>query len=124
MAEVERDVPGLDELVIEIDANIARLDNAAGEITAASVMSELKNTILPLMKDIASSAGLGFEEIQDIIEPIKLTGASAQNIGELLQGFKAASPGNANLHGRIDEALVDLEQMDPPDEDEDDEETN
>ncbi len=121
----ERDVPQLDELGTEIDAQIARLDNTPeGSITAASVMSELKNTVLPLLKDLAAATGLGFEEIQDEVNPIKLGGAAAQNIGELLQALKAGSPGNADLHGRIDEALVDLEQVDEPEEDEEDEDTN
>lgn len=117
MAE-ERDVPQLDELVAEIDANISRLDNVAGAITPEMLMSELKNTILPLMKDLATSTGMGFEEIQDEINPIRLGGAAAQNITELLQALKAGSPGNTDLHGRIDEALVDLDQG----EEEDDEE--
>jgi len=113
MAEEERDVPQLDELMTDIDNQVARYDQVPEEqLTGKYLMSEIKNTILPLLKDIVASTGLGFEEIQDLIEPVKITAAQAQNIGELLEALKAGTPGNSTLHARVDEALIDLEQKD------------
>ncbi len=110
MAE-ERDVPMLEELVTEIDATVARLDASPTAATAESVMSEIKNTILPLMKDLASSCMLGFIEINDIIDPVKLTGEQADETVVLLKAYAAATTDPA-LKERIAEALIPLEEED------------
>lgn len=123
MAE-ERDIPTLDDLAVEIDGIIARLDRdypAGAPVDAAAVMSELKNTVLPLMKDLSASTTLGFVEIQDIVDPIKLTGGEAEEISALLKAFAATRQGDSALLERIAQANEFLEQDDEDEDDGDDE---
>jgi len=108
MAE-ERDVPMLEDLVNEVDAIVARLDASPTPATAETVMSELKNTILPLIKDIAASTMLGLIEIHDEINPVKLSGEQADETAALLKAF-AESTTDAALKQRIAEALEPLEE--------------
>jgi hypothetical protein len=123
MAAEERDVPTLEELLTEIDATIARLDQPGA--AAANAMDEIRNTILPLMKDVVASVGLGFIDIQDEINPIRLGGADAEEIHTLLQAFAASRPTDTQLQERVKQAADLLEQDDDEEGgDEDDEETN
>jgi hypothetical protein len=122
MAE-ERDVPTLDELVIECDTIAANLDKTyppGAEVSGADVMSELKNTILPLIKDVAASAMLDIGEIQDDINPVKLTRADADEAAILLKAYAASNPTDAGLQGRI---AAQLEALEDGDDEEDEEET-
>jgi hypothetical protein len=124
MAE-EREIPTLDELVTEIEGIVERLDKdhpAGAPVDPAALMSEIKNTVLPLMKDLAASTALGFVEIQDIVDPIKLSGADAEEVAALLKAFAQTRPTDAALQERIGLAMEALEQDD--EEGDEEEETN
>ncbi len=124
MAE-ERDVPTLGDLLSEIDATVTRLDQAStSPVTAAMVMDEIRNTILPLMKDIVASTGFGFEDIQDIIDPVKIAQGDAEEISALLKAFAASRPTDAALQERIAQATEVLEQDDEDEEEGTETETN
>lgn len=115
-ATEERDVPELQDLVTDLEGTMKRYDEAPeGSIDWES---EVKNTLLPFMKDLTESVMLGMVELQDMVDPIKLTGAEAQEIGTLLAALRESQPTNAQLVSRIDEALTLL--SDEPDEEEGD----
>lgn len=124
MSNEERDVPTLQDLDTEIGVLIQRLDDTPDErVSTQFLMNEIKNTILPLLRDTVKSVGYGFEDIQDMIDPVKIPRASADNIIELLEALKVASVGNTELHERIDDALADLEPEEEDDTETDEEET-
>lgn len=111
MAE-ERDVPTLEELANECDAIMARLDKdfpAGTEVSGASLMSEIKNTLLPLFKDIAAAAFLDIIDLQDEINPVKISQAQAEETADLLKAFAASRPMDPALLERISAALEPLE---------------
>ncbi len=127
----ERDIPTLDDLATEIDATIAKWDGPAGELPAdpvaaiKHVWSEIKNTILPLVKDLTASTSVGLMYVQDLAEPVELTGGEADEVATLLKAFAGSRPGDTALQERIAAALEPLEPDDDEDEDGDeDEETN
>lgn len=125
MAE-ERDVPTLDELVNEIDNLSARLDKDypdGTEVSGAAVMSELKNTFLPFLKDVAAATMIDIGEIQDIVDPVKITRAEADETSALLQAFAASRPTDLALQERIAATLELLENDDDDDEGEGEEES-
>ncbi len=114
MAE-ERDVPPMDELVAECDTIVANLDKnypAGAEVSGADVMSELKNTILPLIKDGIASALLDIMDLQDAVNPVKLGQQEAEEVSALLKAFAASRPTDAALQERIALALEPLEDDD------------
>jgi len=123
----ERDIPTLDDLATEIDATIAKLDGPAGEIPADPIaackliMGEIKNTILPLMKDIVASTSIGLMYVQDLAEPVELTGGEADEVATLLKAFAGSRPGDTALQERISAALEPLEPDDDEDEEDEDE---
>ncbi len=121
MAE-ERDVPMLEDLLGEIDATMARLDASPTPTDIEGVWSELKNTILPLMKDVVASTRLDLIEIQDIVDPIKLTTVEAEENEELLKAFAASRPGDTALQERINGMLAVLERGDDEEDGEGDDE--
>jgi len=118
MAE-ERDVPTLDELVNEFDAVVARLDKdypAGTEVLGSALMSEIKNTLMPLFKDVAAATLLDIIDIQDEINPVKLTQAQSEETADLLKAFAASRPTDPALQERIALALEPLEGDDDDDE--------
>ena len=86
------------------------------------LMSELKNTILPLMKDITASTMLDLIELRDIVDPIKLNTAEADEIEALLKAFSESRVGDTALQARIAEALMALERNDDEEDGEGDDE--
>lgn len=125
MAE-ERDIPMLEELVNECDAISARLDKdfpAGTEVPGSALMSEIKNTLLPLIKDVASAAMLDISDIQDEINPVKLSQAQAQDTADLLKAFAASRPTDPTLQERIALAVESLEDDDGEDEGEGEDES-
>jgi len=119
MADEERDIPQLDELATDITVQIELLDKTPPEqVTPEFLHGVLRNTVLPLLKDLAESADANFVELSDLVDPLKISRGRAAEIKELLQSFKVASPGQSLLHERIDESLVDLDDDEPDDEEE------
>lgn len=118
--EEERDVPPLPALAADIQSTIERLRKMSFE-TPQQVASVLINDLLPLMKDMVESTWYGFEDVQDEINPIRLTGSEAQEVKTLLLAAKQGAVGNALLTARIDSAL---EPFDVLDEDEDEDESD
>ena len=118
MAE-ERDIPDFPTLLAEIEATSARLDNPSSQ---ADAMSEIKNTILPLMKDFVEAVMVFGEDVQDMVNPVELTAAEAQDIGTMLTAFAQSNPGNPEIAERVQTALESLDLGgEDDDEDEDDE---
>lgn len=122
----ERDTPSLGDLFTEIEAKMADFDaRPAGSL---DVELELKNTILPLLKDVVASVGFAIEDLQDIVDPIKLSSQDAQEIGTLLAAFREMVTANPQLGAapqlveRIDDALAAVSDEDDDDEPEGDDE--
>jgi hypothetical protein len=116
----ERDVPDLPTLLTDITAAIDRLDKTP-VTDAEAVKAMVVNDVLPLMKDFIESTLYAFEDIQDLVEPIKITGAEAQNIATILQATLQSNPGNKELAERINDGL---EALDMGDDDEEEETQN
>jgi len=110
----------LEDLLNEIDATVARLDSAPNPTTPEEgvrmLMSELKNTILPLVKDVAASTMLDLMEMRDIVDPIKLNTSDAEEIEALLMAFSESRAGDPGLQARISDALAALERGDDEEE--------
>jgi len=122
MAEAERDIPDFPTLLADIEGTMVRLDNPSSQ---ADAMSEIRNTILPLMKDFVEAVMVFGEDVQDMVNPVEVTAAEAQDIGTMLTAFAQSNPGNPEIAERVKTALeaLDLAEGDD-DEDEDEEEAN
>lgn len=119
-ATEERDVPELQDLVTDLEGTMKRYDEAPqGSIDWES---EVKNTLLPLMKDLAESTMLAMVELRDIVDPVTISTEDAQEIGTLLAALRESQPGNAQLVSRIDAALAVLSDEGDDDEEGDEEE--
>ena len=124
MAEAERDIPDFQTLLSDIDGQMLRLDNPA---TQADALSEIKNTVLPLMKDLVEVLMVFGEDVQDMVNPVEITATEAQDIGTMLTALAQSNPGNTELAERVQVALDALDLGEPGDdegEDEDDNEAN
>lgn len=122
MAE-ERDIPDFPTLLADIEGTMVRLDNPASQ---ADAMSEIRNTILPLMKDVIEAMMVFGEDVQDMVNPVEISAAEAQDIGTMLTAFAQSNPGNPEIAERVQAALesLDLNEGEGEDDDEDEEETN
>jgi|SRR5882672_4427086 len=115
----ERDIPTLEDLAADIDAQIKRLDAPrTTAVTADEAMNEIRNTVLSLMKDMVLSTSMGLMFVQDLAEPVELTGSEADEIATLLKAFAASRPTDLALQGRLQEALELVSGEDDEDEDE------
>ncbi len=121
----ERDIPELQDLVTEIENTIKSLDNRpAASFDAAALLAEIKNTVLPLIKDVAESTLISLVEIRDIAEPVELTGQEADEMATLLAAFRESQKDtNPQLVERIDNALAVFAE-DEDDEDSEEEDAN
>lgn len=118
----ERDIPTLDDLVNEIEALSQRLDRdypPSTQVTAEAVMSELKNTLLPLIKDVASAAMIDISDLNDAVNPVKVSMVDAQEMADLLKAFAASRPTDLELQARIKDKVDILEGEDDEDGDDD-----
>ena len=115
MAEAERDIPDLPTLLADIEGTMVRLDNPSSQ---ADAMSEIRNTVLPLMKDFVEAMMVFGEDVQDMVNPVEITAAQAQNISTMLTAFAQSNPGNPEIAERVKSALEDLDLGDDEDEDE------
>jgi hypothetical protein len=116
MADEERAVPDLPTLLADANTLQERLDK--GEVT--DVIAFLKNDLVGLIRDTIESTLYGFEDVQDEINPIKLTGGSAKEMLLILQASLQVSPHMAaRLQPLIDELA---EQLGEDEDDEEDEE--
>jgi len=99
----EREVPELPDLVTEIDATIAQLNQpgAAGR----DPITEIRETVLPLLRDLATSVMFALEDLQDQVSPVELTGAEAQEGIQLLKAFVQLQPGNTHLQERVTQMI-------------------
>lgn len=123
MVDEERDVPDLPTILTDINALIAKVDAAQPGQPHADPMNVLRNELLPLLKDLTESVGYALEDVQDLVDPIKLTGAEASGIADILLAARAANPNNPALLEKIQDGLDALEYQEGGDE-EDDEEAN
>ncbi len=122
MADEERDLPQLDELAADITTQIEILDKTPpDQITPEFLMGVLRNTVLPLMKDLAETTDSALVELDAQIDPVKISRIDAAEIVQLMQAFKTASPGQTELHDRIDAALIDLTEEEDDEEPEEEE---
>lgn len=122
MTEAEREVPDLADLANQIQETMDQLDGPAGQ--TADAMSQIKNTILPLMKDLAESVIFALGDLEEAAIPVEISRAEAADIATLLQAVLHSNPGNADLAARVQAGLEALEQTDEPEGDDEDEETN
>lgn len=99
----ERDIPTLEELSTEVDATVARLDKVAPSTNPEiqNLRDEIKNTLLPLIKDLAASTSIGLIYVQDLAEPVELSGAEADEAATLLKAFAESQPLDKALQERI-----------------------
>lgn len=111
--EDDRDIPELPDILKEVEQEMARIKKQPGKDAATELIG---GTVLSLMKDFIEATLLGFEEIQDQVNPVRLSGASAHEIGVLLKAALVSTP---NLKDRIEPLLVELEQDEEDDEDAD-----
>lgn len=125
MAEEERDVPDLPTILNDIHLLIAKVDTAQPGQPHADPMNVIRNEILPLLKDLTESVGYALEDVQDLVDPIRLTGAEASGIADILLAAREANPNNPALLEKIQEGLdaLDYEEGEGGG-DEDDEEDN
>lgn len=118
MSLEERDQPPLDDLYTEVE-NLQKALDARPDGTIDAVV-EIKNTLLPLLKDIIGATLERTDDLYDMVRPIELGRDDADEIGSLLGALRAQSEGKPELLERIDGALSLL--TDGDDEDDDDEE--
>lgn len=115
MAEAEREIPDFPTLLADTEKDIARLESP---VSQADALSEIKNTVLPLIRDLIEAIMIFGEDIQDEINPVKLNSSEAQDIGTLLQSVVHANPGNAELAERVNGHLESLDLLDEPEDEE------
>src|SRR5882724_11303215 len=87
MAE-EKEVPDPMSLLADLGAMQERLDKGL----VPDALMFLKNDLLPLIKDFMESTVMAFEDVQDELDPIKLTGADAKEALTLLQSTLQTNP--------------------------------
>lgn len=109
MAEEERNVPDIPTILNDIVSLIAKVDTAQPGHPHADPMNVLKNEVLPLLKDLTESVGYALEDLQDLVDPIKLTGAEASEIADILIAARDANPNNTALLEKIEAGLEALE---------------
>lgn len=115
MAEEEdREVPELPDLVTEIDATIAQLSQPGA--AERDPIAEIRETVLPLLKDLATSVMFAVEDLQDQVNPVELTGAEAQEAMQLLKALAQLQPTNTQLQERVTQMLEALGGDDEGDE--------
>lgn len=121
MAEEERDVPDLPTILSDTSALIVKVDQAQPGQPHADPLNIIRNELLPLLKDLIESVSYAFEDVHDMLEPIKLTGAEANNIADILLAARAANPDNTALLEKIQDGLEALEYQEGDDDEEDEE---
>jgi polygalacturonase len=121
MPNEERDVPPLDNLLADLGPMQERLDAAAkaGTLDAGQF---LQNELMPFLKDLVESTLFGFEDIQDLVNPIEVPGEDAAMMIEIFQATKESNPGNTLLAEKIDRAIAVLSQDGGEDDEDEDEE--
>lgn len=109
MAE-EKEPPDPMSLLADLGVMQERLDK--GQVPDIALF--LRDDILPLMKDFMESTIMAFEEVQDELDPIKLTGADAK---EALTLFQSTLQTNPQLKDRLEPLIETLaEQLGEDDE--------
>ncbi len=104
MADEEKEVPDPIDLLKDLEGMQERLDK--GQVPDPLMF--LKNDVLPLLKDFMQSTIMAFEDVQDDINPIKLTGADAK---ENLTVLQATLQTNPQLKDRLEPIIESLQEQ-------------
>lgn len=120
----ERSVPDLATIVDDLKGMSERLDQGlknAGDDFAKQLgvlKSFVQNDLMSVIQDFAESSLIGFQDLQDAVEPVEIPQYIAETTATMLQAYKAQNMGNPELVGRIDECLEFLADEDDGDEEE------
>ena len=123
----ERDVPELPELLAEIENTILSYDERTRAGQTLVAMSEITNTLLPLLRDTVAAMIFEVEDIHNEINPVKLAHEDAEEVGTLLGALHAhaTATGDTGLAERVTAVLPLLgDEPDDGDDGDDDGDTN
>ena len=117
MATDEKEIPDPLSILKDLEGMQERLDK--GQVP--DPLNFLKNDLVPTMKDLVEAMIVAFEDVQDEINPIKLTGGEAK---EALTLFQAALQTNPQLKDRFEPLIETLSEQLGEDDDEPEAEQN
>lgn len=125
--EIEKEPQDLGELFTELKGLKARFGASMKETQgnpeqqAAAIAAFLENDLMSWMVDFSDSLLVGLEEMQDLVDPVKLSGGAAQNLVDVLTAVKQSGGCPPALLEKVEEGLADLTGDDDEEEDEEEE---
>lgn len=111
----ERNIPDMVTLVEDLGGMQARFDKMVAdnqgnpEELIRQTAGFIQNDLLGLVKDLAESTLIAVQDLEDLVDPVKISRDDAVGIAEILLATKATNGGNPQLVAKIDEALEALD---------------